>query len=1109
MSKSVTTRTNRSERADESIRVLFFENLIDFAVRHARATALIIFAIVLFGVVAKFAIPIENEPNVEIPHFEVTVPQQGISPGDVVGLLISPLEQEIKNVEGVNEITGIATENAAIVDVEFTASIDVGEALNDLREAVSRAKESFPSDIPEPEIRTKNTANMSIMQINLVGTDTTQEHSLFRSARNLQRLLEEIRDVHSVEIQGARDEFLELTIDPRQMHAYALSVEELIFSLQRNNRLIAAGSVTTSHGENPIIVENIIDSPDDLLELPVRSDGNSVITLADVATVRRTFEDRTSVSKANGERCISLLVYKRAGANMIETARQVEDTVSSYRLKSPIPMNLFVSQNSADFAEQQVSELQGNIVTALVLVMFAVMCSLGVRSSVVVGSAIPVSFLFALCGLWWLGYSFNFMVMFGMLLSLGMLIDGVIVVTEDAERRMDTGQNAISAYTDAAKRMFIPVSASIATTVAAFLPLLFWPGTVGEFMKYLPVTLCLVMTGALLHTLLFVPLIGSSLAKRKIDTEQITHRALGLEAAESRNQISHRFYRWYGIVLSFSVRYSFISLPLIGVAIWAIFALHEHRDPGVIFFNESDPHYAQIFVRARGNLEIEEAYELVTEVETQILEVPGIENLNSFIKTGTQQSPDVRVSDANGSGSDVIGTFFLELHGQNQRTMTGDEILHEIRERSSHMSGLVIDVVPYKGALLQGKPIVLQFTAEELSRIEPIVRQVRWYMENSMEGLRDIEDTLPIGGLDWELTVDKPLAAMFGADVTSVGLSTQLVTGGVKLGEFRPNDSRDPLDIRIRYPEHLRGLDALDQLEVTTKYGVVPISHFVERLPQNKTDVLQRRNQRNMHMVMVGLDPDVLADSKVRELKEWIYTQPFDPSVDIKFLANEEQNESFAFVVKAFSFALFLVFTILVLQFNSFYQAVVTLLTIALSIAGVFLGLGLTNQPYSVILSSIGVLALAGIVVNNNIVLIDTFNSLRRENPDKDVLDLVISAGLQRLRPVVLTMFTTIVGLLPLATHNSIDFINRTWVVGGEISTYWVPLAQAIVFGLSFATILTLLITPALLVLPSRFMNIIQKLVVRMQPSSFAFRKRLTDLKVEIPGSGLLSKLRA
>ena len=261
-------------------------------------------------------------------------------------------------------------------------------------------------------------------------------------------------------------------------------------------------------------------------------------------------------------------------------------------------------------------------------------------------------------------------------------------------------------------------------------------------------------------------------------------------------------------------------------------------------------------------------------------------------------------------------------------------------------------------------------------------------------------------------------------------------------------------------------------------------------------------------MIRAGLDPDELADTKVRELKDWISERQFDPNVEIKFVANEEQNESFAFVVKAFSFALFLVFTILVLQFNSFYQAVVTLLAIVLSIAGVFLGLSLTNQPFSVILSSVGILALAGIVVNNNIVLIDTFNSLLQENPDKDVVELVVEAGVQRLRPVLLTMITTIVGLLPLATHNSIDFINRTWVVGGEVSSYWVSLAQAIVFGLSFATILTLLVTPALLVLPSRFGGPIQKLVGRLRSRLSALREGFSDWRIEKSKSRFMDRLR-
>ena len=453
---------------------------------------------------------------------------------------------------------------------------------------------------------------------------------------------------------------------------------------------------------------------------------------------------------------------------------------------------------------------------------------------------------------------------------------------------------------------------------------------------------------------------------------------------------------------------------------------------------------------------------------------------------GLGQTEGTRVEFSGGSSADVIGIFYIEMTPSDQRERTGIEILEEMRDRASRFNGIIVEVVPISGALAPGKPIALQFTSTDRETLTPVVERVKDYMLNEVDGLRDLEDTLPLGALEWEISVDRARAAQYGADVTTVGLAAQLLTSGVKLGEYRPDDAEDALDIRVRFPSDDRGLDALDDLEVITDRGSVPISNFVKRKPRIKSDALQRRDQSNMHMIRTAIAPGVLADTKVRQIQEWIDSQNFDSRVYIRFRGtNEEQEESEAYLSKAFSFALLLMFVLLVLHYNNFYHPLLTMLAIVLSTAGVFLGLTITNQPFSVILSGIGVLTLAGIVVNNNIVLIDTFNAGVRDNPDRSVQDIIVLTGLQRLRPVLVTTGTTIIGILPLATHNSIDFINRQWIFGDPVSAYWVPLSQAILFGLSFATVLTLIVTPAMLMLPTQLKGWVGKL------KSFIFPKKL------------------
>ena len=1039
---------------------------------------MVLFAILAFGIVARIAIPVENEPKVDVPTFFVTIPHEGISPDDAMRLLIAPLEIELKAVDAVKEVSGTGAEHMAIVTVEFTTNTDVDEAMADLREAVNRARPEFPPATDEPIINDSRGYTSLVLQVNLVSRGAP-ELLLFRTALALQDHIESLKNVQKVVLDGARDEFLEVVIDPTKFHAYGLSVEQLIGALNRNNRLIPAGSLQSGGGSMAISVPSVIESAEDLKDIPIYADANKVITLDDVAKIHRTFKDRTSFTHANGEKSITLFVYRRPEAYMIETAKEVQSLVEDYKPILPSSVQAFISSNKTEFAEQLVTELQGNLVTSLVLVMLVIFSAMGFRSSLVVGTAIPISFLFALIFLWLGNQSFNFMVMFGMLLALGMLIDGVIVVAEDADRRLRDGVGSAEAYASAAERMSMPVLASTTTTLAAFFPLLFWPGTAGAFMGYLPKTVFFVMFGALLYALVFAPAFGNFLAGNKlgsVDVKESQQLSWNIDLSLLRG-----FKGLYVKLLSYTVKYSFIAILVAFSVIWAIFSYHGSKNLGVLFFNENDPQYANIFVRAQGNLSAEQAYSLVASVETEILQVVGIKDINMFATNGLEQGEGLRVQFSSGSTADIVGTFYLELVGSDERERTGIAVLEEIRTRTSRIPGIVVEVVEFQGELTQGKPLAIQFASTDRSLLMPIVESVRTYMQSEVEGLRDLEDSLPLGKVEWELYVDRAKAALYGADVVAVGLAAQLLTTGVKLGEYRPDDAEDALDIRVRFPKSERGLDTLDELEVYTARGPVPISQFVSRNAHIKSDALQRRDQAHMHMIRAGLAPGVLASTKVEEILGWIETQNFDPRVEIRFRGTqEEQEESIDFISKAFSFALLLMFLLLVLQYNSFYQAFLTMLSIVLSTAGVFLGLALTNQPFSAILSGVGVLTLAGIVVNNNIVLIDTYNKGIRDNPGRDVSEIIVLTGLQRLRPVLLTTGTTIIGILPLATHNSIDFINRQWIFGGTVSTYWVPLSQAIVFGLSFATVLTLLLTPALLALPSQIRGFLEGLRARL-----------------------------
>jgi len=1028
--------------------------IIDAAINRSRTTLLIMFMVVVAGLAARNAIPIAADPHVEVPFFVVTIVHEGISPEDAERLLVMPTEIELRKVEGVEEITAYASEGAANVMVEFDADFDLDQALLDVREAVDRTKPELPSTAEEPIVQEQSADDFPIVQVNLVGGNDVPERMLYNLAIELRDDIEAIPGVLEAELQGNREELLEAVIDPNALEAYRISNEELISTLQRNNRLIPAGSIDTGQGRFSVKVPSIIEEAQDIFDLPIRADGDTVVTLSDVATVRRTFKDRSSYARVNGRDTISLRVTKRANANVIETVDGVKAVVERHGPNMPKAVDVFFSQDQAPFAASQVTELQGNIFTALALVMVLVVAAMGFRSGVIVGIGIPVSFLFSLIFIYLLGYTFNFMVMFGMLLGLGMLIDGAIVVTEYADRKMTEGFDRRAAYALAAKRMFWPVTASIATTLAAFLPLMFWPGVPGKFMGYLPVTVFTVLSGSLVSALLFGPVLGALFGKAGARDARSMENLQQLEDGDPTRL--RGFTGMYARVLAYASRYALVTLGLIMTILVASFWAYGEYGRGMVFFSDTDPKFAEVSVRARGNLSAAEINGLVREVEHEILRVKGIKGINTHttVNAGTRSS------------FDRIGGIFVELHDEGERDRKGAEIFEEIRERTAPLAGIAVEVQKMEQGPPVGKPVQLEFSAYDRSLLEPAVTRVREYMDTLPE-LIDVDDTRSLPGIEWRLTVDRAQAALYGADVSQVGVAVQLVTNGVKVGEYRPDKADDAVDIRVRYPSESRGISALDEIRVSTPKGLVPISNFVKREPSPNVDTLQRIDGIPVEFIRANVAEGVLADDMVQEIEAWLATQSFPPSLDIEFRgANEEQAESMAFVQAAFMLSLLLMFVLLVTQFNSFYQAALILVSVVMSTAGVLLGLLITGSPFSAILTGVGVVALAGIVVNNNIVLIDTYNHLRKEHPDLDYVALIVRTGAQRLRPVMLTTVTTVFGLLPLASNLSVDLVNRTIIYGGQLSMFWVPLSQAIVSGLTFATLLTLVATPAMLAVP-------------------------------------------
>ncbi len=1165
--------------------------IVDWAASRARMILAFIAMSLLAGAFAYTGLPKEGEPDIEIPAVFVSVPFPGISAEDSEKLLVRPMETELADLDGLKTMTGTAAEGYAILVLEFEFGWDKTQVLADVRAAMNKAEAAFPAGAENYTIDEFNFSEFPIIIVNLTGQ--VPERTLVRVAKDLQDRLESLDAVLEAGLAGQRDEMLEVIIDPLRLEAYNVTAGELINVVTSNNLLVAAGEVETEAGAFAVKIPSSFDEPQDVYNLPVKTNGDRVITLGDLAEIRLTFEDRRGTARFDGVNTVALQVVKRKGFNLIDTAALIRAEIEAERATwSPelrAAIDIGASNDQSRNVASMVSQLEGSVLTAIALVMIVVLAALGTRPALLVGFAIPTSFLLCFVLLGVMGISISNIVMFGMILAVGMLVDGAIVVVEYADRRIREGTGPMHAYVEAAKRMFWPIVSSTATTLCAFLPMLFWPGVPGEFMGMLPVTLIFVLSASLIVALVYLPVLGGVtgrmsrlfgyasdglrarlpwlvraalvpvamftvfagamltlnpgyLSGEAVQTGGLgdslpgivlflagavaTSITLGAARIERRARRIRAGYRrspfgWFIHVIAGNPIMPIVSIAAVGAFVVAVFTYFGANNNGVEFFVESEPEQAIVYVRARGNLSITEKDALVRQAEQVVMAHPGVLSAFSFAGRGGLNL------DASGAGSprDTIGQVQLETIPWEDRAdrpeLDGDVVLAEIQAELDKIPGIRTEILNLSRGPASGKPVHLRLMGEDRAALTEAARIVRARYE-ATPGLELIEDTLPLPGIDWQIDVDVEKAGRYGADVASVGGMVQLVTRGILLDTYTPEGADEEIEIRVRLPEEDRVLSTLDSLRVRTNQGLVPLSNFITRTPVPSLSQIDRVNQKRFFDVKADVEPnlvrldasgiDGVADGtplavarivdeaaegaarlavverleaaagidvgaalaagtlaevpvnpneRIAALTEWLQTDPLPAGIEWEWTGDqEEQAESQAFLSTAFAAALGLMFVILLAQFNSFYNAVLVLLAVVLSTTGVLIGMLVMDQTFSIIMTGTGIVALAGIVVNNNIVLIDTYQEYSQYMPRVEAITRTAEA---RIRPVLLTTITTMAGLAPMMFGLSLDFWGGGYTIDSPTALWWKQLATAVVFGLGIATVLTLIFTPSML----------------------------------------------
>ncbi len=1142
--------------------------IVDWAASRARMILAFIGLSLLAGGFAYVNLPKEGEPDIEIPAIFVSVPFPGISAEDAEKLLVKPMETELSDLDNLKTMTSTASEGYAGVAMEFEFGWDKTKVLADVRDAMNSAQSSFPEGADNYSVNEINFSEFPIIIVNLTGD--VPERELIRVAKNLQDRLEALEPVLEAGLAGQRDEMLEVLIDPLKLEAYNVTAGELINAVTQNNLLIAAGEVDSAQGTFSVKIPSSFDQPQDVYDLKVKQNGDRVVTLGDIATIRLTFEDRQGTARFNGVNTIALQVVKGKGFNLIDTAQLVKDEVEAERQTwSPemqAAIEIGTSNDQSRAVASMVSQLEGSVLTAVALVMIVVLAALGTRPALLVGFAIPTSFLLCFALLAVMDITISNIVMFGLILAVGMLVDGAIVVVEYADKRMQDGSGPMTAYTEAAKRMFWPIISSTATTLCAFLPMLFWPGVPGQFMGMLPVTLIFVLCASLVVALIYLPVMGgvtgrlsrtfdgaSNVLRRGLPwvvraalvpialmtvfvgamltlnpgyltgtavqtgglmdslpgialflfgaaATSITMGAAKIERRAKRIKAGYRRspFGYFIAFLTNNPVMPIVVIVAVGFFVVSVFTYFGANNNGVEFFVESEPEQGIVYVKARGNLSLAEKDVLVRQAEDVVLSHPGVMNAFAFAGEGGLNS---NTGGAEGP-RDSIGQVQFETIPWEDRSdrpdLDGDVVLAELQDELDLIPGIQTELLAQARGPASAKPVHLRIKGDDWADLQAATTMVRDRFQQTV-GLTQIEDTLPLPGIDWQINVDTVKAGQFGADVATVGGAIQLVTRGLLLDTMRVESSDEEIEIRARLPEQDRVLSTLDSLRVRTPDGLVPLANFISRSPVEKLAEINRVNQVRYFDVKAGVasgfvtltgpegDVEVVAqdtydndsslqdlvsqgalemavlnpNERIARLTEWLETNPLPASVEWEWTGDQEdQAESQQFLQTAFAGALALMFIILLAQFNSVYNSILVLLAVILSTTGVLIGMLVMDQSFSIIMTGTGIVALAGIVVNNNIILIDTYQEYAAYMPKTEA---VARTAEDRIRPVLLTTITTMAGLAPMMFGLSLDFIGGGYSFNSPTALWWKQLATAVVFGLGIATVLTLVFTPAML----------------------------------------------
>ncbi|OGU29578.1 MAG: hypothetical protein A2057_12885 [Ignavibacteria bacterium GWA2_35_9] len=1093
--------------------------ITDVSIDNKTSVFILIIIIAILGITAYVSLPREAAPDISIPLVIVSTPYFGVSPEDVESLVTKKLEKELNTIGEVKEITSSSFEGYSLVRVEFESGYNIDDALQKVREKVDKAKTELPPDAEEPEIIEINFSEFPIMTVNVSGPYGLVK--LKDIAEDLQDEIEKLDGVLEAKISGGMEREVKVDVDLNKLAHYNVRFDDIINSINDENKTIPGGTIDVNKSSFIVRVPGEFDKPYIIEDIIIKLKEGKPVYVKDVAEVSYGFKEKNSYARINGEEAVSISISKSVGKNIIEIADKVKNILDVKKKELPADLKLYVTADQSKEIKDTVRELENNIFSGLVLVVMVLFFFLGVRNALFVAISIPLSMLISFFVLQALGVTLNFVVLYALILALGMLVDNAIVIIENIYKFLEEGNSLIKAAKLGTAEVAWPVTTSTLTTVAAFFPMLFWPGIVGEFMLYIPLVCIITLSSSLFVALVINPVIASAFMKlehpddkpqtmfQKIihpfnkvtyffvdvmlpkvlyNYERLLQFALGTHR-EPGQKINRR--NWFGVaaILGFFILIvpalaaipSGISLIVslaVGIGIILLFTNNKLKviwgtffflffitevyglfGYGVEFFPDAQPPRIFVTIESPSGTNIEMSNRIAQSIEERLKKYNSSNIKDVLVVVGSSNNP----FDA-GSSTPNKSTITIQYIDYADREESSHITTDEIRDIVLKTAGAEVTIAKESGGPPVGLPVNIEISGVDYHLLGLLANKIKQEIEN-IPGIVDLNDDFDAGRPELRVEIDREKAALYGLNTGLIANSVRTAINGAEASKYRVDEEEYDITVRLKKDQRT-DINALDNLRIIYnndkgKTLSVPLISIASVDKSTGPGAIRRKDLKRVITVSANTEEGYNANEVLENVKAELSNFQLPQGYSIEFTGqDEEQEKAAAFLSKAFLIACLLIFLILVIQFNSLSQPLIIISAVIISLVGVFIGLIVFQMPFGIVMTGIGVISLAGVVVNNNIVLIDYTNVLRRRGLSRR--EAVVAAGLRRFRPVTLTAITTILGLIPLSFGFGFDIYTFSFAEGGESQEFWKSMGIAVIFGLAFATILTLVIVPVI-----------------------------------------------